>query len=279
MDIQAFQRRLPALYGGDLYAEHPVDRRFRELVDDVPGMASENKLALLNLAAKLVEAGETYLEVGSFKGLSIIAAMLGNPDPTFVAVESFREFGVDREETGGQLLANLERWGVRDRLTVLEEDCFRLFGRPGLLAGPVGAYFYDGNHGSMAQYLALGMVEPLLADRALVIVDDASWPVVARATERYVRTHPRFRLLYDLESERDFDPKWWCGVKVYTYDRSSAPASPAHADIAWRRLLYVNLYEPATYVAGKALYRRPALMKAVKKVVPLASRRVKGPVP
>ncbi|MDP9343274.1 MAG: class I SAM-dependent methyltransferase [Actinomycetota bacterium] len=279
MDIQAFQERLPALYGGDLYAEHPVDRRFRELMDDVPGMASENKLALLNLAGSLVEPGETYLEVGSFKGLSIIAAMLGNSDPRFVAVESFREFGVDREETRTELVANLERWRVRDRLTVLEEDCFRLFGRPGLLEGPVGVYFYDGNHGSMAQYLALGMVEPILADRALVIVDDASWPVVARATERYVRAHPGFRLLYDLESERDFDPKWWCGVKVYAYDRSAAASRSGRADIEWRRLLYVNLYEPATYLAGKALYRRPGLMKAVKKVVPLSSRRVKGPTP
>ncbi len=279
MDISTFQQRLPALYGGDLYAEHPVDRRFRELMDDVPGMASENKLALLNLAASLLDSGETYLEVGSFKGLSIIAAMLGNPEPRFVAVESFREFGVDREETGAELLANLERWGVRDRLTVHEEDCFRLFGKPGLLEGPVGAYFYDGFHGSMAQYLAMGMVEPILADRALVIVDDASWPVVARATARFVRGHPRFRLLYDLQSERDFDPKWWCGVKVYAYDRSAAAPSPARGDVAWRRLLYVNLYEPATYLAGKALYRRPGLMKAVKKVVPLSSRRVKGPTP
>src|SRR5438876_1105366 len=93
MDIQTFQERLPALYGGDLYAAHPEDRRFRELMDDVPGMASENKLALLNLAASLVEPGETYLEVGSFMGLSIIAAMLGNQGPRFVAVESFRDSG------------------------------------------------------------------------------------------------------------------------------------------------------------------------------------------
>jgi predicted O-methyltransferase YrrM len=275
MDIQAFQERLPALYGGDLYAAHPLDRRFRELMDDVLGMASENKLALLNLAASLLQPGEAYLEVGSFKGLSIIAAMLGNERGRFVAIESFREFGVDREDTRKELLANLERWEVRGRLTLLEDDCFRLLRQPGVLENPVGAYFYDGNHGSMAQYLALGMIEPVLADRALVIVDDASWPVVARATRRYVRGHPGFRLLFDLESERDFEPKWWCGVKVYAFDRSAA-ARPSRAGIEWRRRLYVSLYEPATHLAGKALYRRPGLMNAVKKVIPLSSRRVGG---
>jgi len=46
---------------------------------------------LLNLAAGLVEPGESYLDVGAVNGLSIIAAMRGNPDATVVAVASILE--------------------------------------------------------------------------------------------------------------------------------------------------------------------------------------------
>ena len=52
--------------------------------------------------------------------------------------------------------------------------------KPGVVPEPVGVYFYDGGHTWLAHYLALGVAEPLLADEALVLVDDASWPLVAR---------------------------------------------------------------------------------------------------
>ena len=91
MDLEAFQAKLAGLFGGDLRADHPVDRRFRDVLADVPGMATEHKLALLNLAAAHLGPGEAYLEVGSFKGLSLIGAMLGNPGRRFYAIENSLE--------------------------------------------------------------------------------------------------------------------------------------------------------------------------------------------
>ena len=108
MDLEAFQARLAGLFGGDLRADHPVDRRFRDVVADVPGMATEHKLALLNLAAAHLGPGEAYLEVGSFKGLSLIGAMLGNPG-RFYAIENFLEFNPDGTARA-ELEANLARW-------------------------------------------------------------------------------------------------------------------------------------------------------------------------
>src|SRR6266511_484692 len=158
VDIEAFRAGLPQVFGGDLQAPHPRDRRFRRLMDDVPGMASENKLALLNFAASLLPQGEAYLEVGSFKGLSIIAAMLGNETGEFHAIESFREFGVDPATTRRELEDNLHRWGVRDRLHLLVGDSFRLLHGNRTLRSRIGVYFYDGNHGRLPHHLAFGIV-------------------------------------------------------------------------------------------------------------------------
>ncbi len=276
MDIEAFRAGLPQVFGGDLQAPHPRDRRFRRLMDDVPGMASENKLALLNFAASLLPQGEAYLEVGSFKGLSIIAAMLGNETGEFHAIESFREFGVDPATTRRELEQNLVRWRVRDRLNLLVGDSFAILRDDKAIRSPVGVYFYDGNHGRLAQHLALGIAEPLLADEALVVVDDASWPVVRNTSEAYARRHEGYELLFDLPSEREFDPKWWNGLLVYGYRRSRGTPGTSAFEVAWRRIAYLYGYEPATYAAGRLLSGRPRLTSAVKWVLPLSGRRVKG---
>jgi predicted O-methyltransferase YrrM len=275
MDVEAFQRELPGLYGGDLAAPHPVDRRFKDLMADVPGMATENKLALLNLAGRLVGADDAYLEVGSFKGLSIIAAALGNEDGCFYAIESFRGFGVDPDSSERELRDNLERWGLADRVTLVRDDGFRTMARPGSIPRPVGAYFYDGTHDRLAHYLALGMAEPLLADEALVIIDDAARSVVARATDHYVRSHQGFRLLFDLQVTSSRDPAWWDGLRVYGYRRPPRAAVASHFDLAWRRSLYLGLYEPVTASLARMVYH-PSLYRAVTERPRLlaAARRV-----
>jgi predicted O-methyltransferase YrrM len=278
MDLEAFQAALPGLFDGDLRAGHPTDRRFRAVLADVPGMATEHKLALLNLAAAHLEPGEAYLEVGAFKGLSLIGAMLGNQGRRFYAIESFLEFNLDGDRARPELEANLARWVEPEQVRLLEGDCFRLLRAGGRLEEPVGVYFYDGAHGRLPHYLALGVAERWLADRALVVIDDASWPIVSQATDRYLAAHPGYRLLFDLAAGHEEDPRWWNGVRVYAFERPRAQGrarDPARGwDMAWRLLAYDLLYRPATRVAWKTLPRHPALCSAVLKVVPLASRRV-----
>jgi len=278
MRLEAFRTELPRAFDGDLAAPHPRDRRFRALLEDVPGMATESKLALLSLAAAHLEPGEAYLEVGSFKGLSLIGAMLGNQHAPFYAIENFLEFNLDSGATRDELLGNLDRWVDRERLRLLEGDCFRLLRRERLLEPPVGVYFYDGAHGRLPHYLALGVAEPWLADRALVVVDDASWPMVARATERYLAAHPGYELLFDLAAEREEDPRWWNGLRVYAFRRLPGQAAGRRAspDVAWRMLAYGLAYQPAMRLAWRTLPRHPRLASAVLKVVPMASRRVPG---
>lgn len=278
MRLEAFRTELPRAFDGDLAAPHPRDRRFRALLANVPGMATESKLALLSLAAAHLEPGEAYLEVGSFKGLSLIGAMLGNQHAPFYAIENFLEFNLDSGATRDELLGNLDRWVDRERLRLLEGDCFRLLRRERLLEAPVGVYFYDGAHGRLPHYLALGVAEPWLADRALVVVDDASWPMVARATERYLAAHPGYELLFDLAAEREEDPRWWNGLRVYAFRRPPGQAAGRRAspDVAWRMLAYGLAYQPAMRLAWKTLPHHPRLASAVLKVVPMASRRVPG---
>jgi hypothetical protein len=276
LNTRTFEQELPAIFDGDLTADTPVDRRFRKVMDDVAGMSSENALALLNLASSLLPETEAYLEVGSYKGLSLTAAMLGNDRAHFFAIESFREFGVDPAESRALLFANLGRWVDTGSLSFFEGDCFRLLNRPSTVDRPVGVYFYDGIHGRLAHYLALGIAEPILADEALVIIDDASWTVVSEATDLYVSRHPGYELLFDLPAHENYEAKWWNGIRVYRYRRPAGAQEVRRPpwDLRWRRAAYLYAYEPVMHAAWKLLAGRPRVMAILRKILP--TKHVKG---
>jgi predicted O-methyltransferase YrrM len=184
-------------------------------------MATENKLMLLNFAASLLGPEEVYVEVGTWKGLSIVGAMLGNTEKRFYAIDNFSEFGDVRDA----LQRNLSAYGVHERLTLISADCFAVLKSAEPFGGrKAGVYFYDGSHSCLSQFYALQYAERHLSDQALIVIDDTAWPHVRAATWSYVSHRPRFRLLYDLPSPYNGEPRWWNGVQVYEYSRTRGVA-------------------------------------------------------
>jgi len=281
----AFLGELADVFGGDpRVADAPVDRRFAPVARDVQGWTTENGMALLNLAGRHLADGEAYLEVGTFKGRSLCGAALGARNGVFYGVENFREFFMDDPGAKPELLANLARWtggegagGTPGRVRLLEADAFDLLARPGAVPEPVGVYFYDGAHERLSHYLALGVAEQHLADEALVLVDDASWPLVAAATRRYLRRHPGYELLLDLAAEHEDDPRWHNGVWVLRYRRPPGAVRGMTFDVRWRLVLHQRVVRPAMTWAWRFFPRHPRLARLAMRVVPQTSKNVPAP--
>jgi predicted O-methyltransferase YrrM len=213
-------RALPQLFDEYPRSEHPRDRRFAPILADVGGLARENNLALLNLAASLLGAGESYVEVGSFKGLSLIAAMLGNTGD-FVGIDNF---SLD-EGNRALLEANLRRYGLAGH-TILEGDAFALLRGGALGVRRVGVYYYDAAHDYRSQVRGLRLIEPYLADGALMIVDDTDWEQVARAMRDYLAGQPHAAHLVTLDGKDRGQPWWWEGVQILRW-REGPPGAAA----------------------------------------------------
>ena len=201
MDVERFLRELPEQLE-DVSA-------FAEILDDVPGLATPNTLALLNVAVRCLGPGEHYVEVGTLRGTSLISAARGN-DGELVAIDSFAMEGGSRE----QLERNLERHGVR--ATILEGDAFETL-RAGIPA-PVGAYYYDAAHGYEQQLEGMRLAEPYLASPALVIVDDTDWERVERAVDDYLAAQPRATEIFRVDGKDRGSPEWWEGMRVLRWD-------------------------------------------------------------
>jgi predicted O-methyltransferase YrrM len=218
MQVQAFVDELPSLWDGDpASADHPRDRRFRRLLDELGGMATENKLALLNLAASFLEPGEIYLELGTYLGTSVIGAALGNSG-TFIAVDNYSQFDGPED----RCRENIRRYAP-DLVKLVNCDAWEFLES---LHEPVGVYFYDAGHTFADQWRALQYIEPHLGDEAIVVIDDAShWPV-RRANLGFTKHRPQFERVKYFASPVNGEPRWWNGVDVYRYRRSRSRPAP-----------------------------------------------------
>lgn len=213
VDADRFLRELPALFDDFPRSEHPRDRRFAPVLEEVENLASENVLALLNHAASWVGPAEAYVEVGVYHGASLIGAMLGNDDVRFVGVDAFtfRDASLETVER------NLARFGLR-RPELLVGDVFEVVSGGALDDVLVGLWYYDAAHDYESQLEGLRATEPLLVPGALMIVDDTDWTDVERALDDYLAAQPRARRLLTIDGkDRDF-PQWWEGMQVLVWD-------------------------------------------------------------
>jgi protein O-GlcNAc transferase len=218
MDVERFAAELPGLWDDFPRSPAPRGRRFDDVIAGTPNLAEENVLALLNFAASLLGPGESYVEVGSYYGASLIGAMRGNPGD-FVAID---RFSFDVPEVRGRKLPRASRAGLEEtlrrfgeeRATILEGDAFELVEGGALGDRRVGVWYYDGPHDYASQLRGLQMVEPWLAEEALIVVDDYDWDDVRGGTAEYLAGRPRAGLLVEIAGAEGSQPWWWDGVAV-----------------------------------------------------------------
>ena len=212
MNVEAFLEQLPREFDDFPRSERPRDLRFAEVIEAVPGLAQPNNLALLNVAARCLGEGEAYVEVGTFHGTSLIAAMLDNTGD-FVALDNWSMGDGSRD----QLDANLARF----RLTgaeLLEGDAFETLRSDALAGRTVGVYYYDNGHEYEQQLDGMRLIELRLASPALVIVDDTDWERVERAVDDYLAEQPRATEILALDGKDRGAPQWWEGMRVLRWD-------------------------------------------------------------
>ncbi|HZO48791.1 MAG TPA: class I SAM-dependent methyltransferase [Gaiellaceae bacterium] len=194
-------------------SELPRDPRFAEVLEAVGGLATPNTLALVAAAASLVGPGECYVEVGTFKGASLISALVANPGLEAVAIDSFVMGDGSRE----RLEENLARFGVAGRPAVLEGDVFELVPAGALEGRRIGVWYYDAAHDYESQLRGLQIAEPYLVDGALLVVDDTDWERVESAIRDYLAGQPRARRVLTVEGKDRGRPHWWEGMQVLAW--------------------------------------------------------------
>ena len=140
----------------------------------VPGMSGRRYRLFLNtLLHRLPDA--SYLEIGTYKGATLCAAIYGN-QVRAVAIDDWSQFGGPRQ----QCLANVARLKPPSaEVTLLERD-FRSVDYAAL--GHFDVYMFDGPHGHADQIDGIVLAAPALKPCCVLVVDDWNWRRVREGT-------------------------------------------------------------------------------------------------
>jgi predicted O-methyltransferase YrrM len=211
MDSERFIAELSERFDDFPNSERPSGPRFDDIIAAVENLSTENTLVLLNCAARNLAPGESYVEVGSYLGASLIGAMRGNEDKDFVAIDGFEWASRARFD------ANLERFGSA-AATVIEGDAFEVLESAQLEGRQIGVLFWDADHTREGQLRGLRDVEQRLAAGALAICDNADRPAVRSAIDDWLLEQPRARELLELAGRTRGQPWWHDGIRVLRWD-------------------------------------------------------------
>jgi hypothetical protein len=135
-------------------------------------------------------------------------------------MDNFSEFD-PQGQNHAALLRHLAMYTLQDSVRFCNQDFEECLMGLRTSGTSLGVYFYDGPHDYRSQLMGLLLAAPLLAERALVVVDDSNWAAVKQATRDFLALHSQCRVLFDLPTPGNCHPTFWNGLLVLAWERSS----------------------------------------------------------
>jgi hypothetical protein len=195
------------------------------------GMSGQKYRLFIN---NLIESLENvrYLEIGSWAGSTLCAAIYGN-DVSALAIDNWSGFG----GPFAQFYRNLAQYKTADaKVSFLEED-FRKINFDSV--GKFNIYLFDGPHSRDDHVYGITRVQPALEKQFILVVDDWNWQHVREGTMRGIRDC-RLVLEFVAEIRSSFDnsqpePRgqysdWHNGYFIAVASKPAALMSPPSMD-------------------------------------------------
>jgi hypothetical protein len=164
---------------------------------------------LINKAVHQMPWGTAFVNVGVWHGFSFLAGIAANPDRRCIAIDNFSQYGCPRAE----FLKRFEACrSPRHEFHDMDyEDYFA-----DVHAGPIGFYFYDGEHSYRNQLRGLQVAEPFFSHGCVILVDDTNADEPRTATLDFISRSPgTYRVLFDRRTLRNSHPTFWNGVMAF----------------------------------------------------------------
>ncbi|MBK9190017.1 MAG: class I SAM-dependent methyltransferase [Crocinitomicaceae bacterium] len=206
--------------------------------------------ALQRISKEILDENTCYVEVGVFRGLTLLSVAKEIGTCKAYGIDNFAYFDRDGKNHGivKERIAKLNLSNV----TIINKDYEDALENLKNEIGDkkVGVYFIDGPHDYRSQLVCLLLIKPFLADNAVIIVDDSNYRHVRQANNDFLKSHPEFKLVFQSytkhhplnlpEAQRgEFTKGWWNGVNIMVKDSENALA-PYFPPTFRDRTLYEN---------------------------------------
>jgi hypothetical protein len=196
-----------------LYSENKVSKITQQIID-ISGMSGIKTRHFYNNLLSIIPDAR-YLEIGTWKGSSVCAAMCGNK-ATVVCIDNWSQFGGPKDI----FLNNFNTFKGENNARYIEQDCFKV---DVSTIGKFNIYLYDGEHSKESHFKALQHYYSCLDDIFVFIVDDWNWQDVRDGTIESIHKL-NLTILWDREIrtsqdgsvplEPNLTNNWWNGIYI-----------------------------------------------------------------
>ena len=142
------------------------------------GMTPPGTRYIINQLCSFIGLNKCYLEIGTHKGSSLCSAAHNNT----VSCYGVDVFAPDYEnEFLGASIEDILKKNISkfSNIKYFKDDGFKFLKANNSLHGEkVEVYYYDGPHDYKPQYYGILMAMPLLAEKAIILVDDTDHPKI-----------------------------------------------------------------------------------------------------
>lgn len=173
-----------------------------EYVKKLNGLSSPKVWHTLN---NLCAQSDTYLEIGTYMGSSLLAALYGN-DAKAYACDNF----CMKPHLRGHFFRNVRHLNY----TFIEKDCFDIQSTE--IQKKIGLYFFDGRHEYEDQYKAVTHFLPMMKKEFVYVCDDWSNGPVKNGTMDAIKDSKLEIVQQEIRGDGKWKDKdgWWCGFMV-----------------------------------------------------------------
>jgi hypothetical protein len=193
------------------------------------GFSGNKIIALLqNLSTCLNPDNEIYLEVGVFRGLSLLSVSKVFNGQTY-GIDNFSQFDIEKKNFD-LINDHITRLGLTNVNIVNSDMEAGLQNLPEYIHEKrIGLFFIDGPHDYRSQLMCLLLAKPFLSENAIIVIDDSNYRHVRQANADFLILFPSFKLVCEhytsahpmnmsQDDRNEAIKNWWNGINVIVND-------------------------------------------------------------
>lgn len=166
---------------------------------------------LINQICKNLSSKQLYLNIGCWKGFSLIAGMI-DTSCKVIGVDDFSQFSGPKDE----FLKNFYKYKKENIHQFFEEDYKVFFKNFKKSNKKIDFYFYDGEHSYKNQYENLEIADYFLNEGAIIMIDDINFSEVENGSKDFVNKYSsKYEIIKEVKTFNNHcHPSFWNGMMI-----------------------------------------------------------------
>ncbi len=186
-------------------------QNFSKKMKSIEGMSTIANAWIINQIASTLNENQNYVNIGCWKGFSLIAGMINTKCSVF-GVDNFAW----KEQGKKEFYKNFNKNADTQKHHFYEGEYLKFLEDWEKSKKFIDFYFYDGPHSFKDQYESLEIGSTFFRSGTIILVDDTNWEEPREATMQFInKRNSNYKLLSDLKCSHARHPTYWNGLIIF----------------------------------------------------------------